>query len=204
MNKKTLNFIIEAIENVPGWIWTIKDCFGEEAMKYAEEYVSERDEAIEKSEKYYYREVMPKVRKEIEEFKKENKEFAKECQERRAKELQEDFKKKYRKLENSLETCGDIKKKKELLQEVEKLESRLNSEITDEMIQRAREFPFEDLIETNKFMAKCPFHDDKKPSFYTKNNYGFCFSCGWKGDTIKFIMEKENINFVDAVKKLQI
>ena len=76
--------------------------------------------------------------------------------------------------------------------------------ITDDMIERAREYPFDQLVEvTRNKMAVCPFHGDKDPSFSIKNNYGWCFGCGWKGDTIKFVMEKEGLKFADAVRRLQ-
>lgn len=77
-------------------------------------------------------------------------------------------------------------------------------EITDEMIERARQFPFDQLIEVNRNrMAVCPFHGDKNPSFSIKNNYGYCFGCQWKGDTIKYVMDKDGVKFADAVRRLQ-
>lgn len=32
--------------------------------------------------------------------------------------------------------------------------------------------------------GKCPFHEDKKPSFaiYTETKSAYCFACGWSGD----------------------
>lgn len=79
-----------------------------------------------------------------------------------------------------------------------------NGKITEQMIQQARDYPFENLVEVNKNnFALCPFHDDHTPSLYTKGNYGYCFgACGWSGDTIKFVMKRDNISFVEAVKKL--
>lgn len=52
----------------------------------------------------------------------------------------------------------------------------------------------------------CPFHNDKTPSFYIKeNNLGQsfykCFGCGEGGDIITFIRKMENINFIQALKK---
>ncbi|GAH55010.1 unnamed protein product, partial [marine sediment metagenome] len=48
----------------------------------------------------------------------------------------------------------------------------------------------------------CPFHKEKKSSFYIKNNWGYCYGCGWHGDTIKFLMEKENLGFKEAIGRL--
>lgn len=77
-------------------------------------------------------------------------------------------------------------------------------DITDEDIRRAREYPFDELIEVNRNkMAVCPFHEDRDPSFSVKNNYGYCFGCGWKGDTLAFLMAKEGINFIEAVRRLR-
>ncbi len=91
--------------------------------------------------------------------------------------------------------------------EVHKLEWLLSppkqkGNITEQMIERAREYPFKDLIESKRNFALCPFHSDEKPSLYLKNNWGNCFSCGWHGDTIKFVMERDNLSFAEAIKRL--
>ena len=76
--------------------------------------------------------------------------------------------------------------------------------ITEEMIQRARDFPFNQLImEERKDWALCPFHVEKTPSFFIKGNFAHCFGCSWSGDTIKFIMQKDNLTFPEAVSRLQ-
>lgn len=76
--------------------------------------------------------------------------------------------------------------------------------ITDDMIQRAREYPYEQLVEINRAkMAVCPFHGDKDPSFSIRNNYGYCFGCHWKGDTIDFVIKRDGKTFADAVRSLQ-
>lgn len=76
--------------------------------------------------------------------------------------------------------------------------------ITGEMIQQARRYPFEQLVEVNRNqMALCPFHADKNPSFAIKNNYGYCFGCHWKGDPITFVIEKDGLSFAQAVRRLQ-
>jgi hypothetical protein len=92
--------------------------------------------------------------------------------------------------------------------EVSKLEWLLNpkketlDKITEVMIERAKQFPFQNLIEIKRNFTTCPFHSDRKPSFYIKNNWGYCFGCGWHGDTIKFLMEKEGLTFREAIKYL--
>lgn len=80
----------------------------------------------------------------------------------------------------------------------------IKGRLTRDMIEMAKKYPINQIIEVNKNgFAFCPFHEDKKhPNFYTKNNWGFCFACGWSGDTIKLVMEKDKIDFAEAVRKL--
>lgn len=75
--------------------------------------------------------------------------------------------------------------------------------ITDEMIQKAREYPIGELIELKNGFALCPFHEEKTPSAYCKNNFFHCFGCGKNLDTIGLYMELNQVNFIQAVKNLQ-
>lgn len=54
------------------------------------------------------------------------------------------------------------------------------------------------------FVGLCPFHNEKTPSFTVSESkqYFHCFGCGEGGDSITFIMKKENLDFVDSVKLL--
>lgn len=75
--------------------------------------------------------------------------------------------------------------------------------VTEEQIRRAKEYPFTSLIEARRNMARCLFHQpDNHPSFSIKNNFGHCFSCGWSGDTIKFLMDSQKLDFRQAIKTL--
>ena len=54
------------------------------------------------------------------------------------------------------------------------------------------------------YKAPCPFHDEKTASFVvspTKQIY-HCFGCGAGGDSIKFTMEYEKLNYPEALEKL--
>ena len=54
------------------------------------------------------------------------------------------------------------------------------------------------------YHALCPFHDEKTPSFTVaehKQMY-YCFGCGAGGSALDFVINYENLGFVDAVKKL--
>lgn len=53
-------------------------------------------------------------------------------------------------------------------------------------------------------IGNCPFHDEKTPSFTvspSKNIYK-CFGCGKGGDSVRFIMDHENLSFPEAIKFL--
>lgn len=54
------------------------------------------------------------------------------------------------------------------------------------------------------FKAKCPFHDDKSPSFSVSPDRGlyYCFGCGAKGDMFTFTQEFEGVDFQGALKLL--
>ena len=57
----------------------------------------------------------------------------------------------------------------------------------------------------NRFQALCPLHNDKKtPSFSVSPDKQLfhCFGCGAGGTAINFIMAKENLDFMEAVKLL--
>jgi DNA primase len=52
--------------------------------------------------------------------------------------------------------------------------------------------------------ARCPFHNEKTPSFTLSPDRGtyYCFGCGAKGDIFSFVQEFEGIDFPDALKIL--
>lgn len=54
------------------------------------------------------------------------------------------------------------------------------------------------------YQACCPFHDEKTPSFSVSQlkQFYYCFGCGAKGNAISFLMDYENLQFVEAVEKL--
>ena len=54
------------------------------------------------------------------------------------------------------------------------------------------------------YMACCPFHSEKTPSFSVSQTKQFyhCFGCGAHGTAIGFLMEYEHLGFVDAVQEL--
>ena len=58
--------------------------------------------------------------------------------------------------------------------------------------------------DNNNYLALCPFHKEKTPSFNISDDKGFyhCFGCGKNGDIFNYLMETENLSFVEALKKL--
>ena len=55
-----------------------------------------------------------------------------------------------------------------------------------------------------EFHALCPFHKEKTPSFTINDDKGFyhCFGCGAHGDAISFLMNHDQMNYVEAIKHL--
>jgi DNA primase len=52
--------------------------------------------------------------------------------------------------------------------------------------------------------ARCPFHNEKTPSFYISPDRGsyYCFGCGAKGDIFTFVEQFEGLDFMGAMKLL--
>ncbi len=55
-----------------------------------------------------------------------------------------------------------------------------------------------------EYTACCPFHDERSPSFTVSPTKQFyhCFGCGAHGTAIKFLMEYDRLEFLDAVEEL--
>lgn len=54
------------------------------------------------------------------------------------------------------------------------------------------------------YFGVCPFHDDHSPSMSVSKEKQIytCFSCGATGNVFKFVMDYENISFMESVKKI--
>ena len=54
------------------------------------------------------------------------------------------------------------------------------------------------------FIACCPFHQEKSPSFTVSPSKQFyhCFGCGEHGSAISFLIEYEGLSFIEAVNEL--
>lgn len=82
--------------------------------------------------------------------------------------------------------------------------------ISESTINKVRELAIEDVLKPyvslsrkgSALMGLCPFHTEKTGSFAVSphRNLFHCFSCNRGGDAITFIMEKENLSFIEAVR----
>lgn len=56
----------------------------------------------------------------------------------------------------------------------------------------------------SEYVARCPFHNDKSPSFciVPAKEKAFCMSCGWHGDVIDFVARFEGIDTAEAARRL--
>ena len=90
---------------------------------------------------------------------------------------------------------------------------RFRGRIDEGAIQRARGYPLPQLCEESgvqlrrsgrTWRGRCPFHDDRKPSFvvYPGENRFYCFGCHQGGDPIDFLCRMEGLSFTEAVRRL--
>ena len=57
-------------------------------------------------------------------------------------------------------------------------------------------------IKTIKYMCHCPFHKDNSPSMRIYEKSFYCFSCNRTGDLIEFVKQYFNLNFQEAMEKI--
>lgn len=83
--------------------------------------------------------------------------------------------------------------------------SRNGNRITQNDIERAKQYPIENLLQNirnNKINCISGSHADKHPSMDVKNNFAYCYSCGFHGDAIGVYMKINSVDFITAVKAL--
>ncbi|MBP3886492.1 MAG: DNA primase [Cellulosilyticum sp.] len=56
----------------------------------------------------------------------------------------------------------------------------------------------------SSYVGLCPFHNEKTPSFSVSEDKQlyYCFGCGAGGNVITFLMQKENMSFIEVIKYL--
>jgi DNA primase len=57
----------------------------------------------------------------------------------------------------------------------------------------------------NYLVARCPFHEDRNPSFvvYPQTQSFYCFGCREHGDVLSFLMRMEHLTFPEALNVLR-
>ena len=89
------------------------------------------------------------------------------------------------------------------------MSGRIPREFIDELLVRV---DIVDLIDSHvplkktgaNYVARCPFHAEKTPSFSVSQTKQFfhCFGCGVSGNAISFLMNFSHLDFVEAVEDL--
>ncbi|MBF6648556.1 DNA primase [Methylobacter sp. BlB1] len=89
------------------------------------------------------------------------------------------------------------------------MSGRIPRDFIDELLVRV---DIVDLIDSHvplkktgaNYVARCPFHTEKTPSFSVnrKKQFFHCFGCGASGNAISFLMDFNHLNFVEAVEDL--
>ena len=89
------------------------------------------------------------------------------------------------------------------------MSGRIPREFIDDLLVRV---DIVDLIDSHvplkksgsSYVARCPFHTEKSPSFSVNRNKQFyhCFGCGVGGNAISFLMDFSHLDFVEAIEDL--
>ena len=214
------------VSEIPGWAGIIGrlGLLSEKVLLKLEEFDDKMIAVVKKEEEHYSFRVSSEVKKELKEFVKEMKETDSEFVKSRRleylvseiKKLEEDTKETFKLFKkNGFSFIGDVvlkvskyyEKSKKLKRfqfgcHSIKFNKEFNQSLSDEYIEMARSYPIENLIDIKKNFALCINHDDHKPSMYCKNNFVYCFSCGFSADSIGVAMKIHNLGFKDAVQFL--
>jgi hypothetical protein len=91
------------------------------------------------------------------------------------------------------------------------MEPIFKDSITDSDIANAKEYPIENLYVGNlrhtgrSLRGKCPIHSENTGSFhiYPSDNSFYCFGCAAHGDAIDFIMQTQQMGFIESVRYLK-
>ncbi len=78
------------------------------------------------------------------------------------------------------------------------------NEVTDAMIEQARERDIRSVVDFSKGKATAWCHEDKNPSltYMSRTNTAWCASCGKYFDSIGVLMNRDGLSFRSAVREL--
>lgn len=100
----------------------------------------------------------------------------------------------------------DVKRAKKELKSIEKELSRKDdtNAITPELIERARQYPVEQLVEFVQGKAYAFCHGDKTPSatMMKGGNKLRCWPCNKNFDPIDILVQRDKLTFAEAVRRL--
>src|SRR3990167_10063826 len=194
--------LVLTIRSTHGWLVIVEEIAGKEIADRCERYDDALIEGEALAEEYYYETERQKVKEAMKEWKSEMKDFATECRERRTEELNSILNESKKKLAEILTHRGDTERKMALLENIKRMESILKNDITPEKIDRAKEYPLDQLVDMKNGMAKCINHDDRFPSMNCRKNFAYCHSCGFHADAIGVYMKLNGCGFIEAVNSL--
>lgn len=101
---------------------------------------------------------------------------------------------------------GDVKRAKKELKTIEKKLTRKDdtNAITPELIERARQYPVEQLVEFVQGKAYAFCHEDKNPSatMMKGGNKLRCWPCNKNFDPIDILTLRDKFSFAEAVRRL--
>jgi len=101
-----------------------------------------------------------------------------------------------------IDACSEICSIRIYQQQIKK--GPVKQTITDEMIEAARSYPIENVVEFHKGVAIAFCHADKRPSlsWHKAKNKATCFPCGKSFNAVDVLMERDGLSFAEAVKQL--
>ncbi len=85
-----------------------------------------------------------------------------------------------------------------------KARRRGNDGVKSDRLESAKAVPLDMLLTFKEDFARCPFHNEKTPSFHwiRKTNKWHCFGCGEHGDGIDLVMRTKQMTMKEAIDHL--
>lgn len=97
-----------------------------------------------------------------------------------------------------------VKRLESIKKEREARESNRKDEVTPEMVDRAREYPIEQIVKLERNgRAKCVFHAGEDGNMDIRKNFAHCYVCGTHGDPIDVYKAVYGVGFREAVLAMQ-